>query len=500
MRTALWVAVFVPFTVLALLRLPEGPRADEEDYAQYLLHAQALADGRDFRDIGFITTRYNPYIGPVATPPGLPLLLAPVVALGGADSPAIAVLGVLFGIAFLLLAARYFAGREDWRLALAVGLMSGLQPDLLHFASIPISDIPFSALVWGVLLLGERDEAWSNRRMLAITAVGALAISVRLAGIALIPAVGAYGLLHFRTHRFRPLLPLLAWLVIFGLTSTLLPTTDVLMPAVSLDPGSQFENIRFALRTYTWTVLDAQLYPLPGRFANQAYHVVALLLMSVGAVAVARRYWHSFLAMFAVAYAAMLLMVPVNNSRYFYPLIPVVVFLTLRGLVAVVRLARPAWNASRAPGIALGAALCIGAFATAVSWTPPTRSGITTLADVRALFASLRELPRTPPTRVMAIRPRILTLEVGLPAMALFRGTPEEVRRELCDKGITHVIEGDLGAFPAESSALRATIVAYPQDFGESYRNPSFVVWRFDATGASCSRAPGSPPLGAPNG
>ena len=46
------------------------------DYAQYILHARALAEGRSYTDTEYMYSTYEPYLGPRAYPPGLPLLLA----------------------------------------------------------------------------------------------------------------------------------------------------------------------------------------------------------------------------------------------------------------------------------------------------------------------------------------------------------------------------------------------------------------------------------------
>ena len=58
-----------------------GPLAEFGDWAQYMLHADALRHGRSYGDIGYIFTSRNPFIGPPVQPPGLPAVLVPLLAL-----------------------------------------------------------------------------------------------------------------------------------------------------------------------------------------------------------------------------------------------------------------------------------------------------------------------------------------------------------------------------------------------------------------------------------
>ena len=476
-----WIAAFLPFVLLAAWRVPEGPRVDEEDYAHYLLHAKALAEGRPYTDIGFIPTSLSPYGGPIARPPGLPVLLAPVVAAGGVNSPLIPLLSIALGLAFLVVAARALVVREQVLLALTVGLVSGLQPSVLHFAPEPLTDLPFGALVWGVILLCETDLPWSRGRVLALALTGAAAISLRIAGVALIPAMAAYGLLHFRTQRLRPLIPLLIWSATFWAITTLLPTAD--MPFTHETHGQPALTALWlgTVRAYGFGVLDAQLYPFPSDRLNLAYHLAALALLCVGAWVSLRTYWRSFVGIFTGGYIAMLFVIPVRDLRYLYPLIPVVVLLTAKGLLFCLGKLLPRHPESRRLAIVAAAAATVALFATASQWQAATPSGLAAHPDARALFDAMRPLARAPEARVLSFKPRIITLETGVAAMPIFGAAPDSVVRELCARAISHMVVGDLGIFPRETEQLRAATAAFPAAFREVYGNASFTLWRFDA-------------------
>lgn len=478
-QRAAWIAVFVPFVILALLRMPEGPRADADDYAQYLLHAQALADGRPYTDIGFIPSRLAPFGGPSARPPGLPLILAPVVAAGGTRSPMIPLLSIGLSLAFLVFAVRTFRDREPRELTMVVGLLSGIQPEMLHFAPQPLSDLPFAALVWAVIMLCDTEDSWSARTLILLSLAGAAAISVRLAGVALIPALAAYGLLHARRLGFRSLVPLLAWSATFWLITNFLPTTDAPGADVGSAWRSVFSMVPGIFRSYSTGVREALLYPFDSNVPDTVYHLIMAVLLCIGAASSIRAYWRSFVFLFTGVYVPMLFVIPVRDGRYLYPLIPVVILLVARGALVSLRWMRPSMPDDRRVRMVAIGAFAIAVLATWTAWQPVRPSGLASRPDSRALFAAMRPLAATG-ARVNSFKAHVITLETGVPAMSLLRGPPAAIIGELCAKRITHVIVGDFGIFPNETEQLRQTIATYPDRFREEYRNDSFSLWRFD--------------------
>jgi hypothetical protein len=491
-----WLAVFLPFVLLAALRIPEGPRVEEEDFAHYLLHAEAIAEGRAYTDIGFIPTQLSPYGGPTARPPGLPLILAPVVQAGGTDSPLLPLLSIGMALAFLIFAARAVGKREPALIAMAVGLLSGLQPEILHFAPEPLSDLPFAALVWAVILLCEAEEPWSGWRLLLVTPAGAAAISIRLAGVALIPAMAAYGVLHFRRQGLRTLVPVAVWCATFWLTTSLLPTTDAPMTSGAHGEPAAFAVLIGLAQTYGFGLLDALLYPFGIGVLDKIYHLVALALLGIGAVSAFRTYWRTFVGLFSGTYVAMLLVIPVRDLRYLYPLIPVVIFLTVHGLLVTLRRLRPALTEQRRVLIVAVAAVTVGMLASWTQWKPVRAGGVAAHADARALFEVLRPLAASPGTRLNTFKPHVVTLETGVPAMPILQAAPDRIVGEFCARRITHVVVGSLGLFDKETEQMRRAIAEFPAMFREVFRNASFGLWRFEsACGAAITprEAPTAP-------
>ena len=103
------IAFLIPFAALAVHQWGWGPPTDAGDYAQYLLHAKALVEGRPYADTGYIFHPDAWVIGPRAYPPGLPLTLAPFVALVGVHSRLFRLLMLANVVAFAYLAARRLA-------------------------------------------------------------------------------------------------------------------------------------------------------------------------------------------------------------------------------------------------------------------------------------------------------------------------------------------------------------------------------------------------------
>ncbi|MFN8580271.1 MAG: hypothetical protein U0163_04745 [Gemmatimonadaceae bacterium] len=54
-----YLAALVPFIALAVHQWNFLPRLSDGDYAQYILHAKALAEGRRYTDTGYIFTPFS---------------------------------------------------------------------------------------------------------------------------------------------------------------------------------------------------------------------------------------------------------------------------------------------------------------------------------------------------------------------------------------------------------------------------------------------------------
>ena len=80
-----------------------------DDFAQYLQHANNIAQSTPYAATGYIYNPQNAIVGPQAYPPAYPAALAPVAALDGANLNAYKALGVFLFLIALLFVARLFS-------------------------------------------------------------------------------------------------------------------------------------------------------------------------------------------------------------------------------------------------------------------------------------------------------------------------------------------------------------------------------------------------------
>ena len=499
-RLPAWAAILsvLPFLLLVAGHWSDGPVRDADDYAHYLMHAKAVAEGRPYSDIGYIYTPYNPWIGPATQPPGLPLTLAPVLAAIGPNEHVLKLLMLAFGLAFLLLVGRYFALHDDLLVGVVVVVLTGLSANILAFATQVQTDLPFAAFVWAVIYLYDRPGPWRSRRLILVSLVGACALLQRSAGLALIPAAALSTLVRFREHKFVPAIPVVVWSALLLIVATLWRppgfTTQILPDDLRQVAGFLWRNVI----EYRFALFESHLYPFSSDRMNDVFHVVSAAVMAVGLLTWLRTAYSRFLVAFAVVYTAALLVLPVHDTRYFWPLFPLSSFGLLIGVRTLVRLAIPSFDRRRATGVAVAAGLAI-ALAVVIVPGRPRLPAFTKEPDVQALFAHLGRTSATNLARVVFIKPRVLAWVTGIPAMGFPVAEPGVVLDELRRRCITHVIVGDVGMVEPGIREVNDTIAMHPEAFALDYRNGSFSVYRFAGSDPDrCALAGPRRPQGAP--
>ena len=467
----------VPFLVLAAIHWPVGPLAKNSDYAQYILHAEALLSGRSYTDIGYLFSPYAPFAGPEAYPPGRSLALVPLLAAFGRNAALMKFFEIACVVAWLWCAARYLERRTGIWIACGAIMMTGVAVEDAFATNVVNSDLGYAALTWGMLLAADRDGDWGRRRVLAVFLLGTAAMLYRVVGITAVPALGLYAIAHWRRGGRLALVPVLVWCAVAVVALTVLPITSQYTHTVLTDPAGLPARIMQNLRPPRVAFLGSLLYPFTADLLNDIYHAGALLLLGIGAVIYLRRNASCFLTFFLVCYAGFLLIAPAAVARYWWPLFPVTgAWLLVGARQLVMWLHRESRLATFAP-LAFAVVLVIGAVA--VSAARPSPPTLSTHADAQALFAVLRNHAEMRNARVYFVSPRILTLETGVTAMP-YLGVPEEkLLSELRAHRITHVISGDFGAGRKAEQTLAETIARRPAIFEPLYRNESFRLYRF---------------------
>lgn len=489
-RSTLGIALVgaVPFLVLAAWHWQFGPLAKFGDWAQYLMHADALRHGRAYGDIGYIFTSRNPFIGPPVQPPGLPAALVPLlVATGGArESVVYKLFMVGCVLAFLAAVAAYLTRHGNKPLALATVLVTGLSIETGFATNVVQPDVGFSALVWAVFCLADRSGTWSWRRVVAITALGLVALAFRLAALPLVPAVALFAFVHRRRLGTRPWVPVVVWCLVGAVAAASSPGALTFARRLPRDPTVLLATIAKAMKIYPFAALDLFLYPFPWNHANDAYHVVIAVLAVVGAFVWIPRVRSRLSILFAAFYVMMLLVLPMQDGRYLMPIAPLAVFSATVGIGATVtgaaRLTRRVLARSRALAFTLA---IVGVIVVASLGSEISRPKPTVLLDapgVRPIFARLRAANDSGSVRALFMNPRVLTWETGVPAMGFFMANPATTLAELRAKRITHVVVGDLDTDPRQAGSIAAAVAARPDVFRRLFAEGTFTLYVFDTT------------------
>ncbi len=380
------------------------------DYALYLMHSRNIWDGVAYAGTPFIPDPSNAIISPRAYPPGLPMVLVPVVALFGTSIVAAKVLNGL-ALSAALLAVYWIARtRLAWGWPVVLLIVCGASPAFVGIRDAIYSEPPF--LVWCYLGLIAGEALRRGRRPWAMAAcvfiAVAMAILTRTAGIALAAALLAAPCLLRAERRVLPIAAAGMGVVAATLLSRWLEVD-------SSTYLSYFGRTDMAA-VQAWLVDIASAY---GRavsdgfglqFGREANAVVLLLLLG----AIAFGFFRSIrseiteIEIFVAFYVLLLAVYPVRIEplRYLLPVFPFLALYVLKTVQAVTaRLLSAA--PSRAVALLLFAMLYVPFY---VAHDPLARPAIH-VADTasRQMFGFMRK-EIGPDEIVLARNPRVVAL------------------------------------------------------------------------------------------
>ena len=460
-----------------------GPHPEADDYGQYLMHAQALLEGRDYEDTEYLYSHYAWGVGPPVSAPGFSLSLVPVLATVGASDFVLAA-GMLMGVLALVgLTALYF-GRSDPLHGVAAAFLVGVSLAVTRGATTPYPDVPFAVLCWLVILLADGEERWTWTRTAAVGAFGAAAIVYRTAGIALIPSMVLLGLLSWKTLKLRPFLIGAAWVGVFWFVFFEFGAGQTPPLPADFDGGGGGGGERSilgrALRNalaYRHATFELQLYPSPWKIPNAGYHILATLVMLWGLLRWLTGSWRRFAAIFLLGYVGMLVTVPVQSSRYLWPLFPVLAYGFVRGLTELTARTGLARYSPAFRVMTLLGATSLAAFATLL--THPPEPGLLRRHSVQELFQHVERVrAQQPESRFAFMKARTMAWYTGAPTMWLFNPPSERVAlRELDGQRITHLVYGNLGQNERIAGRWREIIDDRPDRFELTFRNDDFELY-----------------------
>lgn len=470
-----FLLAIVPFAALVAAQWKVPPAATAGDYAQYLLHAQALADGRPYGDIGYIVTPLNPLIGPAAQPPVWPMILAPIVSAFGVQGDGPRIVSLLIMFAFLATVFRYFVRREELVVGVAITAMLGIGMERSYLLAAPLSDPLFLLITWLTLSAADADRVWTWPRIALIVSLAVLAAGTRVSGVALLPAIVLASLFRSPAERRRILIVAVAGGI--ALTAALLVAGDYIpfWRQLLRPPEVLLHRVQRQVFSYRFAFFESLLYPSSVNLVNDVYHISAAGVALMGAGRMIRGYAKTAVGAFAVCYVALLLISPVMDTRYTWPLWPLILCASALGLLRVLSFLRlPRRALSPIVGLL---ALAIAAFS---ALGAAGRARPTSLLDHPAaveLFAWVEAAPSKGSMRVLFFNPRVFTLQTGVPAMGPFIADEIRTQRELERLRINTVIFGSLGLKMPSQQRLFESTAWLRRSWPLAFENNEFMVY-----------------------
>ena len=385
-RVAVWQHVVSAVLVLGFiatgwLRLndcdlfnPDSPR--------YLIYAQSLADSGQYRAID--TPGAPPYTW---RPPGLPILLAPVLKFLPYDVVA-AKCVVLLTAALLLAVVHALASstRGGWSGPLMVAVV-GSSPMFLSLATEVLTEVPYALGILAVLYwIGRWDDSTSGTRRAAYAgALVALAFTpvVRTIGVALVAAVGLWSLTSRRRLKLLPAVAVavacLGWMAWrsrmaagnnyagsllqsireHGLPSVIADVTRALGFYASVFPGVLLPGLTNEQTFYAPMVIG----PLPSLSGfGRLVAAVTLMVTALAIVGLWQQRGRGGAAglLYVPLYCACLAIWPWRHERFLWPMVPLVWAFFPAGCNLIGRALPRQWRLVSQPVIVMGLlALCV---------------------------------------------------------------------------------------------------------------------------------------------
>lgn len=454
-----------------------------DDFAQYVLHARNLVEGRPYAETGYVFNPGFARLGPPTYPPLIPLLLALPYALHGLDLEAMKRFLLLPFAAFLVcfhLAARRRIGAPA---SLGLLLLLGTNPYLWQLKDQVLSDLPFLAFLWLVFALCAAAEPVPGRAPPAAARLGwplAIGVAVYLAygaralGITLLPALVLYDLLRLRRLGRGTLVACAVAAALVVAQNLALATLEGYGDAVG---GRLTEDLPFgplrnlARNAVGFPAILAGTWrgglPLPLERAG----ALALLALGVlgGLLSLVRR--PALYDVFAPVYAGTFALFPFAGARRLTPLLPVLLLWIYRGCREAPRLGPRARSALTAGAFGF-LALSQAAFYARADFGP-LPEGVHTAA-AQELFAAVRE---TVPEDGVCLfwKPRALALFSDRRAAAPHEfGTPEEIAAFRRAIGARCVIERKQAP---EDDPLRRFVALHGSELEPRFANAEFVLY-----------------------
>ena len=423
-----------------------------DDWAQYVSHAINIATGHAYADIGYLFNADAPHVGPPSYPPGLPLLLAPIVALFGANVFALKIACFFFLALSVPVAYCVLATSFSRQIALAAVCLFALHDAIWGLRESIGSEAPYILFSCLALWSATMSPPPSARQFASFglgIVVGFLiygTTAIRSIGVALVPAALIFGWTQRRQ---------LAWFLGLALSFCALILLQRLLLVAPTTYANELEPptaISILTNAWDYWVALSNVFRAPLHLSRLLASVI-LLLSIFGALKFSfgserrsrgasclRDYMAGIplFVLYVAAYVAALLLASISpGSRYLLPILPFILGLTLYGGGALARIVR----LRETIGI-IGAVAFFAAYYAGLHVTSP-RLHEDELATCRQCMDMYKFVEtHTPPGAVIAFaKPRAMALLAGRRSWAWSTEySPSELRRRLHDIGATEIV------------------------------------------------------------
>jgi len=191
---------YIPYFLLLLLAVPlyflniHDLHGWGDDYAQYIKEALNIANGKPYYESTWIYNPYNPVYAPPQYPPGLPLLLAPVVNMFGLSISAMCYFNSFLATCLLLALYSFFRHHAGKIAAICMALMITYSAYMVDTKGQILADMP-CMLFFTLYLSLRQNNKFSVIRVLLLVLLASFAIQIRSQAIAIVVAEGGMWLL-----------------------------------------------------------------------------------------------------------------------------------------------------------------------------------------------------------------------------------------------------------------------------------------------------------------
>ena len=327
-NSVIFSTVLIVLSLFHLLTI--GPPAQRwGDPAQYIYHAKNIVQGLPYTQTGHILSRYQLQLAPEAYPPGLPLLLAPIYHVFGLNLVAFKLeIWIFLSVLFVLLYFRFRNELPDGYLFIFL-ILFALNPWLIEFKQGILSEIPFTAIVYGasLVLLFQQEESNAWLSVLVIISFF-FAYMIRAVGVILLPAFFIYDLWRKRSFSSRLVVITLITGVLILLSTLVFPGNSSYIDTIrSWTPKIIVRNL------IHYNDILRSFWPAIPHF-SLGREVLYLSLNTFAFLGFIRKYLRgfSFLDFFAFPYCAVLLCWPSRMGvRALLPILPLYLLYILLG-------------------------------------------------------------------------------------------------------------------------------------------------------------------------